>query len=112
MALFSLLNAPVGGAVNLNEWSFAHMQDHLEIIQAIQKKRGINLIRYQLDPFNEHDVNRWLNRHQQSHDDFNSVLGLNGVDLQTTDFKDDKDIQSWTHLNFMEHRSARLALAI
>lgn len=112
MPLFDLLNPPMGGGRNLNEWAYAHAMDHLEIIQAIQKKKGMALTQYLLDPLNEHDLNHWLNRHQQSHDDFNSVMGINGVDLEAVDFGDEKERESWTLLNFMEHRAVRQALGI
>lgn len=112
MPLFDLLNPPMGSSEKLNEWSFTHAQDHLEIVQAIQRQRGVNLTQYLLDPLNEHDLNHWLNRHQQAHDDFNSVLNISGVDLQSVDFTDESEKESWTLLNFMEHRSARIALAI
>lgn len=112
MPLFDLLNSPGGGGRNLNEWAFSHAQDHLEIIQAIQAKKSVALPFYQIDPLNEHDLNQWLNRHQQMHDDFNSVMLINGVDLQNVDFSDKKERSSWTLLNFQEHRDVRDALAI
>lgn len=112
MPLYDLLNTPVGGSRNINEWAFSHAQDHLEIIQAIQAKKGLRLTQFQLDPLNTNDLNQWLNRHQQTHDDMNSALSLIGVDLETVDFENDKEREAWTLLNFMEHRNVRQALAI
>lgn len=112
MPLFDLLNSPAGAAKNLSDWSFSHAADHLEILQAIQKQKGVALTQYLLDPLNEHDLNQWLDRHQQAHDDFNTVLNLDGVDLQSVDLTNPSERESWTLLNFTEHRSARLALGI
>lgn len=112
MALFSLLNRPFVSEKEKEYWSWAHWQHHLEIAQAIQAQFGSNLTLYPLYPIPIKNLDSWLLRHQQYHDDMNSVLGLNGVDLQTVNFKQEKEAKIWVQFNFNEHRDAATKLRI
>lgn len=72
----------------------------------------INLPEYQLDPIDFSDVQNWLSRNQESHDDFNGALGLNGVDLEGVDLTDPKQTQDWIYLVWQEIQIAQLQLGI
>lgn len=89
-----------------------HAQDHLEIIQAINKQKNISLIFYQIDPYNPNDRQGWELRHQQMHDDFNSALDLSSSDLSSIDDQDDSEREEYAALHFREHQNARLTLGI
>jgi hypothetical protein len=113
MSVTSLLNVPK----TKNDWdrfSFAHRTHHTTIRQAIfsQSNGADNLFEYQLDPIPANEETDWLARNQQSHDDFNQVLNLQGTDLQGVDFKDKKQLETWIQLHWKEHQNAAIALGI
>lgn len=91
---------------------YAHYQHHLEIVQAIQKQKSVKLNIHPIYPFNVKNIQSILLNHQLFHDDMNSVLGLNGVDLQTVNLKDKTEQGIWTDQNFREHFAAASALKI
>ncbi len=93
-----------------NEWLFYHQQDHLQIVQQIQRVKNIILPSYVIDPMDDRDFQGWAERHQNFHNDMNGILGLNGVDLQQVDFSDKQARQEWMWLNFSEHRGVHNAL--
>jgi hypothetical protein len=71
-----------------------------------------NLTVYVMTPWNSHDADGILGRHQEAHDDFNEALGLNGQDLSSLNPKDPNDIQRWVWQNASEHAAARKVLGI
>lgn len=113
MPLFNLLERPfTDGGLLIEEWTFSHWQDHLEIIKAIQTQKSTVLIPWMIWPFNKDNAEDWLLKHQQLHDDMNSTLNLQGVDLENLDFQDVKAMEVWIDVNYREHLSARSILAI
>lgn len=113
MSITSLLNIPKSKQ-DWDTWSFAHRIHHDAIRQAIQQQSNgaDNLAQYQLDPLPPDDITGWLSRNQQSHDDMNQVLQLQGTDLEGVDFKDQKQLESWIFEHWQEHNSAAAQLAI
>lgn len=99
-------------AESRSRWSFAHRDHHQIIRQAIQAKLGTVLPDYQLDPIPENDFPGWLNRNDSTHEDMNSALGLQSVNLLDVDFNDDKQRQAWVYLHYQEHFAAAAALGI
>lgn len=111
--LSALLNVPV----TKNDWdifSFANRNHHDLIRQAIyeQTNGADNLFAYQLDPLPASEVQEYLSRNQQSHDDMNQVLKLQGVDLEGVDVKDKKQLEAWIYIHWLEHQDAALKLGI
>jgi hypothetical protein len=102
---------PAGGADDLKAWFFAHHQDHIEIVQAIQKL-GRPMTIYPLDPFTPNAVDVWLRFHQSAHNDFNQALGLDGADLTDVDFQNAEKLSDFFFRNYQEHLDARAALGI
>lgn len=88
------------------------MLEHQKVIQAIQRETGVALIQYQLDPINFEDLTSFLERHQQTHLDMDGALGLQSSDLQDVDLKDDKQLQSFIYINWIEHFNANQALGV
>ena len=110
MTLNALKN--IDFAANMDFAWFAHFQDHIEIVQAVKRKKSVKLTQYAIFPFNRENVEAILLAHQLYHDDMNGVLKLNGTDLQQVDLQDKTNIAVWTNQNFQEHYSARQALGI
>jgi hypothetical protein len=94
------------------DWTFANAQCIQEIAAAIAQQKGITLPNYVLYPLNWKDRANWMIRLQQSHDDFNSVLGLQGVNLQDTDLTDERQRPSFVFNVWIETSNARAALKI
>lgn len=96
----------------LTEYSFNHFQDHLEIVEGLKKVKNVVAPLYVIDPMTLDDMSGWLLRHSQFHNDMNASLGLEGSDLQTVNFKNERDRNIWLWQNFREHLAARTALGI
>lgn len=111
MSLVNLLNVPRTPS-ELNQWSWENKSSHLRIIQAIQQQKGITLQQYLLDPINENDIPTFLEREQQQHNDMNQALGLQGSDLDSVDWKDEKQREAWFWQDYQEHLDAESALKI
>lgn len=58
---------------------------------------------YILDPIPDFDLQNWLRRHQQSHNDVNSALGVQGTDLTDVDFEKQDEREAWAELHAAEH---------
>jgi hypothetical protein len=110
LPLAQIVAPPPTGDRGWEEWLFYHQQDHLVIVQTIQKLRGVVLPTYVIDPLEPNDFKGWALRHQNFHNDMNGVLGLDGTDLQEVDFNKPDEKDSWMWQNFSEHRSAHFAL--
>jgi hypothetical protein len=89
----------------MKEWLFQHQQDHLEIVQKIAAARGVILPTYVIDPMLDQDFKGWALRHQNYHNDANAILGTDGSDLQTVEWKDQDQRESWYWLNWQEHQA-------
>lgn len=72
----------------------------------------VNLQEYQLYPVDFNHSTDWLDNVSQSMQDINSVLGLQSVDLEDVDLKDNNQLESWINLLYQELYSASAALAI
>jgi hypothetical protein len=109
----ALLNVPKNDA-EWNIWSLAHRDQHDIIRAAILAQYNVNLASYPLDPipFSKEALYQWLVWNEQSHDDFNSVLGLQSSDLESVDLTDAKQKEAWIWLHFLEHQSAADKLQI
>lgn len=110
MPLVNVQN-PAEGADSLKAWFFAHHQDHIEIVQAIQKL-GVPMMIYPLDPFTPNAPEVWLRLHQSAHNDFNRVLGIDGADLMDVDFQKPDQLNDFFYRNYQEHFDARTVLQI
>lgn len=108
VALLNVPRTPEEWAI----WSFAHQQSHLAIAQAIAASGGATLASYQLDPIPPDDERGWLERNQESHNDMNEAIGTQSSDLLDTDLSDDRQLQSWVYLHFLEHQTAEQRLGI
>lgn len=90
----------------LDEWAFAHFQHHLAIAQAIKAKHNITLNVPLIWPINPHNIEVWLENHQFIHNEMNAVLKVQGNDLSTLNWEDQRQRQGFFFLNYQEHQSA------
>jgi hypothetical protein len=95
-----------------DRFSWHHRSSHVAIRQAIQARGGPNLPDYQLDPINFDRFTDFLQSNSQTHIDMNGALGLQSVDLQDVDIRQENQLVSWTNLHYLEHYAAEMALKI
>lgn len=104
MSLAAIFNVP-STSDDLNEWAFAHMANHRDIIRVIYQIFAIALPEYALDPIDPDDTGLWQRQHQQMHQDFNNtLLGTSGFNLLGLDWHDENKLAAWVLLNATEHR--------
>lgn len=89
-----------------------NFQDHLEIMQEIQRQQSLKLTEYVIYPWIDEAKEEILELHQQYHNDMNEKLNISGVDLSEVDFKNEEQVRSWVYLHYEEHRNARKQLGI
>lgn len=109
--LAHLLVKPTSAA----EWalfSWAHRDQHDQIRQVIQELGGPNLTEYQLDPIVLDRFQDFLAANQQTHNDMNGVLQLQGNDLSQLDPANQNETDAWIWLHFKEHQDAAIRLHI
>lgn len=87
----------------MDEWGFQHAHDHTDIVEKIRAVTGVVLPVLVLDPIDPADFHGFALRHQDMHDSANGILGTAGSDLQTVDWENDEERESWYWLNYQEH---------
>lgn len=105
MSLVQLLSPPPTDR-GFEEYSFAHYQHHRLLIDTILQVKGVQLVYLDIYPVTQANFQSFLENHQQLHDDYEGLLGIQGNDLSSVDFNDEKQRASWTWLNFTSHQSA------
>ena len=88
-----------------NHFDFAHYNDHLEILQAINTQQGAQLAPRPIYPMPSASTS-WKQLHQAMHNEMNMALGTPGQNLLGA--MDD----TWHNQNYQEHQAARAALGI
>jgi hypothetical protein len=111
MALANLANVP-GNWQTLQQWTFAHMDHHRQINDAIKVQHGQLLPIYPIDPLTPLNMNSFLYQHQALHKAQNAVLKIDNLDLLGVDWNDEGQRATWIFQNFSEHRDAALALGV
>ena len=96
---------PPSGPGGFETWLFWHWQHHQAVIDAVRQQFSIILPTYVIDPMPTNDFYGWALRHQNYHGDVNGLLGVDGTDLQTTDFGNKEQRELWIWLNLQEHRA-------
>lgn len=99
-------------SAGLQRWMFDHWQDHIEIINGVQRILGTKLAMYPIYPFTPESPDTWVQAHLQMHFDMNNALGLSGDDISSVDFSHPDDVAAFIDVNFLEHSNVRFALGI
>ena len=110
-ALFNVPNVKQN-PVSLLQFAFNNDQEHLHIIDAIRLQGGPDLQRFIINPIPLEDVRDWARRHQIMHNAMNQTLRLQGQDLSSVDFTDERPLEAWIQIHVQEHYKANLALNI
>ncbi len=98
-----LLNRPTDQQ-QLANFSFANQNHHDLVVTTLRALGSTQVNRYIMDPVSLEDMNNFLIRHQQSHNEINGVLGVAGNDLSSVNFRDVNSLESWLQLHFSEHQ--------
>lgn len=110
--LASVMSFDYADPRSLEEWALHHSAEHDEVRQAIRSQKSTAIPARELYPVNWKDWNAWAMRHQLAHNEENGVLGIAGTDLQSVDFRDEKEAEEWHFNHFREHLAQRTALKI
>ena len=81
-------------------WLQTHQFEHDRVARATKTSRII------LDPFDPSSRQAqlvWLQDHQRAHDQVNQHFNIAGADLSQLNFEDEKELESWVDLNYLEH---------
>jgi hypothetical protein len=109
MALPDLANIPHTDE-DWKFWAWHHRDSHNRIRAAILKAYGINLTDCQVEPINPNEMADFLQNNASLHADMNSVLSLQGSDLQDADLKKERELEAWIKLHVQEHYYAESKL--
>lgn len=110
MSLVNLFNRPTAEP---NIWSFSNQDQHRAIVESIRDNFGLRINLYPLEPFPiGGGINEWLRAHQTMHNEFTSILGIQGFDLTGLDLEDERIVEAWTWVHASEHRDAARLLGI
>ena len=97
-----LLNVP-STAHDWGVFSWAHRDQHKQVLQKIQIDTGTNLTEYVIDPIAFDNFQDFLAANQKYHNDANGVLGTQGSDLTQLDPSDQNQMKAWAFLHYQEH---------
>jgi sulfite reductase beta subunit-like hemoprotein len=110
-AIASLYNVPTTPG-ELATWSFLHAAHHTDINRTVMQAFNIQLPAYILDPLNADNMQVWLDQHQALHSQMDFLLGINGFNLDSVNWRDENERAGWIWLNAQEHYQAAAILEI
>lgn len=102
MAIADLFNVPNTDAA-MQQWSFAHMAHHRDMIRVVQQKLGIRLDEFILNPVNLTDPVQFLDQHQTMHNQLDRLFSISGFDLTQVDWEDTSQRSGWIWQNAQLH---------
>jgi len=108
MALAAIFNVPATES-QLDNWAFAHMAHHRDIIRVIYERSGIALPEYTLDPVMPASGGEsfdWERLHQTMHAQMDVLLGIAPFNLLGVNWRNQSQLAGWVQLNGSEHRQA------
>lgn len=111
MGISSLLNVPKT-LDEWNSWSLNHKIQHDNINRAVLAKKNTTLATYILDPINQQVPDVFLQNNAQIHLDVCALLKVEGSDLSSVNWKDERELGNWIYLHWQEHSSFNTTLGI
>lgn len=102
MAIADLYNIPTDTA-SMQQWSFAHMAHHRDMIRVVQQTLNIHLDEYILDPVNLNDPIQFLDQHQTMHQQLDRLFGISTFDLTQVKWDDPGQRSGWIWQNAQLH---------
>lgn len=109
--LVVLLNMP-RNVDDWNRWALHHRTSHDAIRFAVAQQKQINLPEYLLEPIALNEPKIFLQRNASAHSDMNGALGNQGSDLLDVDVTQERELQAWIYLHYLEHQTAEQRLGI
>lgn len=106
-----LLNTP-RSAEDWNRWSLHHRISHDVIRLAIAQQLKVNLPEYLLEPIPLHEPKIFLQRNASAHTDMNGALGTQGSDILDVNLTEQRELQAWIYLHYLEHLTAEQRLNV
>jgi hypothetical protein len=97
-----LLNTP-RSVEDWARWSLHHRISHDVIRGALNSQQKLSLPTYLLDPINLGQPRNFLQWNQSAHIDMNAALKTPGSDLEDVNFNDERQMQAWVWLHYLEH---------
>jgi hypothetical protein len=97
------------------QWQFANVASHRDIIRRIQDTMGIKLVEYPLEPFDPNDPNslqNFLNLHADMHNAMDRALGLPSYALSEVAWDDTTALAQWVNQHYIEHQAASSLLGV
>lgn len=104
MSLAPLFNIP-RSPEELAVFAFVNMDQHRQIVDALNSQHNISVPLYPLDPIPA-DLATWARNHQDLHSAFTQILGIQGSDLTAVNFRDPSELASWIFIHAVEHQQA------
>lgn len=108
MSVAALFNVPTTDE-QIQQWAFAHMAHHRDIIRVIYQDFSIALPEYALDPITPNQAGEeynWERLHQTMHSQMDAILGIAPYNLLGLDWSNENKLAAWIQLNASEHRQA------
>ena len=111
MSLATLQNVPLNEQAFLM-FSFVNADEHAKIVNKARDLLQVDLPSYILDPISFDDLQGWLQRHQQAHNEMDAVLGIRGADLTEVDLENPAQLAAWIWQHSQEHIQAATILRL
>jgi hypothetical protein len=111
VSVATLYNTPTDRR-SIAEWSFSNADSHQQILFAIARVYGKNLVSYVLEPLPEEDIPSFLVRHQAMHADMAAVTGIATNNYTALDFNDPSLLGYYFSLHAAEHVATHALLGI
>lgn len=92
-------------------WAWSHRLSHDAIIAAATAA-GRPLTNYIVEPINWQAPDIFLQANSQLHLDMCAATGLQSVNLQDVNLKDDRQLVGWIWSHLLEHRDVEAALGV
>ena len=109
--LARLANTPAND-LEWQRFGFDHLDSHDRIRAAILEKLGVSLSPQVIYPLPLSQMKVWLDNNSRLHIDMDGVLGVQSSDLLDVNFNDRAQLDAWTALHYLEHRTAEQILGI
>jgi len=102
MAIADLFNVPDTDAA-MQQWSFAHMAHHRDMIRVVKQTLNVELTEFILDPVNLRDPATFLDQHQIMHQQMDALFNISGFDLTEVNWNDTSQRSAWIWQNAQLH---------
>ena len=92
-------------------WSYHHRTSHEAIIQKLASQ-GVSLTEYIVEPIDWLHPDIFLQNNQQMHLDMTSATGVQSVDLQDVDLRQENQLVAFVWLHYQDHFTVETALGL